>query len=100
MSLQPRTREGKSSTSLFALNESAAQAFLDIASYLELKGENPFKIKAYVKASKVLHELDEDLEDLCLRGELRSIAGVGKTIADKLEAFIAEGFIPQLDRLP
>ncbi len=99
MSLQPRTREGKSSTSLFALNESAAQAFLDIASYLELKGENPFKIKAYVKASKVLHELDEDLEDLCLRGELRSIAGVGKTIADKLEAFIAEGFIPQLEAL-
>jgi DNA polymerase (family X) len=99
MSLQSDTQEGKSSTSLFALNESAAEAFAEIANYLQIKGENPFKIKAYLTASKVLRSLEEDLEDLCLRGELRSIDGVGKAIADKLEAFITTGSIPQLDAL-
>ena len=86
-------------TSLFPLNESAAQAFSEISQYLELKGENPFKIKAYVKASRVLRTLETDLEELSLEGKLRSIDGVGKAIADKLEAFIKTGTIPQLEAL-
>ena len=86
-------------TSLFPLNESAAQAFSEISQYLELKGENPFKIKAYVKASRVLRTLETDLEELSLEGKLRSIDGVGKAIADKLEAFIKTGAIPQLEAL-
>lgn len=86
-------------TSLFSLNESAAQAFTEIGDYLQIKGENPFKIKAYTKAARVLRELDEDLEQLCQRGELRSIDGVGKAIGDKLESFITTGSIPQLEAL-
>lgn len=99
MKPQSDAEKGKSSTSLFALNESAAQAFADIASYLQLKGENPFKVKAYVKASRVLRELEDDLEVLCSQGELRTIPGVGKTIADKLEEFLSTGSISQLDAL-
>lgn len=91
--------KGKSSTSLFSMNERAAQAFTEIAEYLELKGENPFKIKAYVKASRVLRDLPDDLQELQLRGELRSIPGVGKAIADKLESFLETGSIPQLEDL-
>lgn len=89
----------RSNTSFFALNESAAEAFAEIASLLEIKGENPFKIKAYVKASGVLRELESDLEELAALGDLTSIPGVGKAIADKLEAFLQYGSIPQLDQL-
>lgn len=88
-----------SKSSLFSLNESAAQAFSEIGDYLQLKGENPFKIKAYVKASRVLRELEEDLDVISSRGELRSIPGVGKTIAEKLETFLHTGTIPQLEKL-
>ena len=93
------SQKGKHSASLFSLNESAAQAFSQIAEYLELRGENPFKIKAYVKASRVLRDLEEDLDVISGRGELRSIPGVGKAIADKLEAFLQTGAIPQLEEL-
>lgn len=80
-------------------NESAAQAFSEIADLLEIKGENPFKIKAYLKASRVLRELEDDLEVVRAEGRLRSIPGVGKAIADKLEAFLQTGSIPQLEEL-
>lgn len=86
-------------TSLFPLNENAAQAFSEIADYMQLKGENPFKIKSYVKAARALRVLETDLEELSLAGELRSIDGVGKSIADKLEMFIKSGTIPQLEAL-
>lgn len=99
MSDQSEPGKGKSSASLFSLNESAALAFAEIAEYLELKGENPFKIKAYVKASRVLRDLEEDLDEISERGHLQSIPGVGKAIADKLEAFLETGTIPQLEEL-
>lgn len=92
-------KKSKSEGSLFALNESAALAFSEIADLLEIKGENPFKIKAYIKASRVLRELEQDLEELAAAGELRTIPGVGKAIADKLETFLQTGSIPQLEEL-
>lgn len=92
-------KTGGDAGSLFALNESAAEAFLEIADLLEIKGENPFKIKAYVKASRVLRDLEQDLEELAAAGQLTSIPGVGKAIADKLEAFLHYGSIPQLEQL-
>ena len=62
-------QKGKHNASLFSLNESAAQAFSQIAEYLQLKGENPFKIKAYIKASRVLRDLEEDLDEISRRGD-------------------------------
>jgi DNA polymerase (family X) len=97
--MSSKDQKGKHDASLFSLNESAAQAFSQIAQYLELKGVNPFKIKAYVKASRVLRDLEEDLDSISRRGELRSIPGVGKTIADKLESFLQTGTIPELEEL-
>jgi DNA polymerase (family 10) len=89
----------KGGISLFSLNERAAQAFNEIAEYLELAGENKFKIKAYVKASSVLRQLEDDLEELSEAGNLQSIPGVGKAIAEKLEHFLSHGTIPMLDDL-
>jgi DNA polymerase (family 10) len=97
--MNSKDQKGKHDASLFSLNESAAQAFSQIAQYLELKGVNPFKIKAYVKASRVLRDLADDLDAISQRGELRSIPGVGKAIADKLESFLETGSIPQLEAL-
>jgi DNA polymerase (family 10) len=89
----------KGAGSLFSLNERAAQAFNEIAEYMELSGENKFKIKAYVKAASVLRQLEDDVEDLAASRELTSIPGVGKAIAEKLEHFIEHGTIPLLEEL-
>ncbi len=89
----------KGASSLFSLNEKAAQAFNEIAEYMELAGENKFKIKAYVKASSVMRQLEDDLDELAESGRLLSIPGVGKAIAEKIEHLLSHGTIPLLEEL-
>lgn len=89
----------KGASSLFSLNERAAQAFAEIGEYLELTGGDKFKVRAYVKAASVLRHLEADLEELALAGQLQKIPGVGKAIAEKLEHFVKHGTIPMLEEL-
>lgn len=89
----------KGASSLFSLNERAAQAFNEIGEYLELAGGDKFKIRAYVKAASVLRQLEADLEELAETRQLLKIPGVGKAIAEKLEHFVSHGTIPMLEEL-
>ncbi len=85
--------------SLFSVNDKAAQAFAEIAEYMELKGENPFKIKAYVKAAQALRTLDEDLVVLVREDRVQKVPGIGKSVAQKLTLLLETGRIPQLEAL-
>ena len=76
-----------------AENEKAAKLFLEIADYLELKGENPFKIRAYQKAARAINGVEQPLSALRDSGELRKVPGIGKAIADKIEQLLDQGDI-------
>ncbi|MGH7558454.1 MAG: DNA polymerase/3'-5' exonuclease PolX [Gemmatimonadota bacterium] len=76
-----------------------ADVLEEIGRLLDFKGENPFKVRAYLNAARALAELDEPLEVLVAEGRVREIAGVGTAIADKIEAYAETGSIPLLDRL-
>ena len=66
------------------MNKSDIVAILeDIAVLLELKGENPFKIRAYSAGARVLDTLEEDLGDVIAEGRLGSIKGIGSALVDK-----------------
>ncbi len=43
-------------------NKELADLFEKMADILEFKGENPFKISAYRKASRIIGDLTEDIE--------------------------------------
>ena len=60
--------------------------FENIARLLELKGENPFKIRAYLHAAKALETLAEPLEKLVSEDRLVSVDGIGKATAEKIAA--------------
>ncbi len=45
-------------------NKEISAALQEIAFLLELKGENPFKIKAYANAAKSIETLEEEIESL------------------------------------
>ena len=62
-----------------------------IAVLLELKGENPFKIRAYSAGARVLETLEQDLGEVIAAGELGSIKGIGSALVDKIEAFHSTG---------
>ncbi len=63
----------------------------EISLLLELKGENPFKIRAYGNAARALDELDEDFGDLIENGKLTSIKGIGKGIEESILGLAIEG---------
>ena len=56
----------------------------DIAVLLELKGDNPFKIRAYSGGARVLEMMEEDLGDVIAEERLNAIKGIGSALVDKL----------------
>ena len=68
-----------------------ADVLNDIATLLELKGENPFKIRAYSNGARKLETLEEELDELIENGELGSIPGFGKALVEKIETLFREG---------
>lgn len=80
-------------------NIEVALIFNEIADYLELKGDNSFKIRAYRNAARTVNKLPEDLKDLLATGHLTDIPGVGKELAAKIEEILNTGRLAYLERL-
>lgn len=81
-------------------NTEIARVFQEIADLLELKGENPFKIRAYQKVAKTIEHLPRELESMLQDGEeLRHIPGVGEAIATKITDLVENGRLELYDKL-
>ncbi|NBB80179.1 MAG: DNA polymerase/3'-5' exonuclease PolX [Verrucomicrobia bacterium] len=63
----------------------------DIAVLLELKGENPFKIRAYATGARALDTMEDDLGDIIADGRLGSVKGIGSALVDKIETLHRTG---------
>ncbi|MDD5199569.1 MAG: DNA polymerase/3'-5' exonuclease PolX [Terrimicrobiaceae bacterium] len=66
---------------------------------LELKGENPFKVRAYANAVRAIETLSEPLETLVAEKRLEAVDGIGKAIAEKIATLVQTGALPQYDEL-
>ena len=71
----------------------------EIGTLLELKGENPFKSRAYHNASRIIGALDQDLESLVKNKQLTTIKGIGEGLAEKITEYVAHGKSPYLEEL-
>lgn len=80
-------------------NKLAAEIFRHIAELLEIQGENPFRIRAYLKAAQNLESLSEDIADLAQRSELEKIPGIGKDLAEKIKEIVGTGKLKFYQRL-
>lgn len=70
-----------------------------IATLLELKGENPFKVRAYQSGARALESLDSDLDSLIDAGTLGDVSGIGKTLTEKIIQLRRTGQLDLYDRL-
>src|SRR6266851_8872492 len=76
-----------------------AEVFEEIATLLELKDENPFKIRAYANAARSIETWGGNLSDLQDEEALSKIPGIGKSIADKIKELAATGSLKYLEEL-
>jgi DNA polymerase (family X) len=67
--------------------------FSELGLLLELKGENPFKSRAYYNAARSLENLDEDLSVLIQEGRLCQIPGFGDALVKKITEWAQTGAI-------
>lgn len=79
-------------------NQEIARLFNEIADRLELKDENPFRIRAYRRAALNIESLSKNVEDIS-REELTKIPGIGKDLAGKIEEYLATGKIKAYEDL-
>src|SRR5213595_2575283 len=76
-----------------------ADVLQEIATLLELKDENPFKIRAYANAARSLETFGGNLSDLQDEEALGKIPGIGKAIAAKIKELAATGSLKYLQEL-
>ena len=77
---------------------SIPQILEEIGALLEIKGENPFKSRAYYNAAKTLAGID-NIDEVIKEKKLREIKGIGEAIAGKIEEYFETGAIAYLEEL-
>jgi DNA polymerase (family 10) len=80
-------------------NKEVAKVFADIADLLELKGENPFKIRAYQKVVRSIEHLPVEVEQLVKEDRLKEIPGAGEAITKKINELITSGKLEYYEKL-
>ena len=68
-----------------------AEILADIGTLLELKGENPFKTRAYANAARTLEGLTEPLAKIIAEERLGEIKGIGDALQQKITELVTTG---------
>jgi DNA polymerase (family 10) len=81
-------------------NTDIADAFSRIADLLDIDGANPFRVRAYRKASRTVGSLTRRAADLVAEEtDLTTLPGIGRDLAAKIEEFVRTGRIAKLTEL-
>lgn len=72
------------------INQQIARIFNEMADLLEIKGENPFRIRAYRRAAQNIDGLSRDVAQMT-EDEILLIPGIGKDLAGKIRHYADEG---------
>ncbi len=81
-------------------NQQIAFSLELLADLLEFTGTNPFRLRAYRNAARVITDMTESIESLVRqKTDLTSIDGIGKSVAEKCKVLVETGRLPQLDTL-
>ncbi len=75
------------------------EIFIKIATLLELKGENPFKSRAYHNAARALETLNEPLDNVISENHLGQIKGIGESLQKKIAELLTTGKLAYYEEL-
>jgi DNA polymerase (family 10) len=80
-------------------NKEIAKILEEIGQMLELKGENPFKSRAYFNAARMIETYSRPLQELGGKEEIGKIKGIGTALADKISRLLDNGDLPYYNDL-
>jgi DNA polymerase (family X) len=80
-------------------NAEVALHFDELADLYELDGAISYRVLAYRNAAKAIREANASIEEMTKAGRVTELAGIGKTIAEKLQALFETGEIPSAQKL-
>ena len=76
-----------------------AAIFEEIALLLELKGDNPFRIRAYRNAARTVLSFEEDIKKIVEEKRLTEFEGIGDDLAEKITKLVKTGHLPFYEKL-
>ena len=82
-------------------NPDIARLFDEVADLLEIRGENPFRVRAYRNAARTIRDYPEPIAELIHSGskDLTEIPGIGEDLAEKIAAIVKTGDLPLRKKL-
>lgn len=80
-------------------NADIAEAFDELGDLLSLQGENPFRIRAYRRAARVVRSLPQELAELKSARDYDAIPGIGRDLAAKIAELVKSGRLKALEKL-
>src|SRR5262249_12697261 len=96
----PQQRDGSPRTTGRPMDKyQVASTLAEIATLLELQGENPFRCNAYHNAARAIEQLEEDLGEVVRAGRLKDIPGIGQTLHEKIATLVTTGELPFYNEL-
>ncbi len=84
---------------LFVENAELAKILAEMADLLELTSDNPFKVRAYRQASRVVDTLPGPVDELWRRDEVSALPGVGPGLRARIEEILGSGECREHQRL-
>jgi DNA polymerase (family 10) len=75
--------------------------FEELADLLEIQGANPFRVRAYRNAARMLGDLPDSVAEIVAdpTRSLEDLPGIGKDLAEKIATIVSTGTLPQLEEL-
>lgn len=61
-----------------------AEILNEIGILLDLKGENPFKVRAYQTGARIVENLNDDIDRLIKENKLGEVKGLGEALVEKI----------------
>ena len=80
-------------------NQQFRTIFRDIASLLEIQGNDLFRVRAYRRAAETVGYLSESVRSIARRGALQELPGIGKTLEREIQELLETGHLRYYENL-
>src|SRR5580704_2296166 len=95
----PARRSKESRENRMKTKEQTIELLETIARLLELKGENPFKIRAYTNAARALETFSGNFQATVAQDKLGELNGLGDAITKKISEYVQTGKLEYFEKL-